>query len=346
MNHWPFVAATAFLVSLVAVPLVRLWALQSGKIDIPNERSSHTVPKPRVGGIGIMLGSSAGILGIVCFLPGSFTSQHWILLAALFALGVVGFIDDLTPLAVWKRMPLYLLGAIAIALLATRISAIDLPLLPAWVMSPAIAVTFTALFIGWYTNLFNFMDGTDGIAGCAAAVTIGSLAIVFGTKHDVVLCLVAISLASATLAFLPYNFAPSSVFMGDVGSVFLGAAAGALTVAAVERECISLVGGVLLMFPFVFDATFTLFRRALRREKVWQAHRSHIYQQLCDLGMSHRNVAICYTGAAVLTASLGLAFDQLGALLQTLVLTGVVISALAVSAVVLKKNSRRRSELP
>src|SRR5690606_17589834 len=138
-----------------------------------------------------------------------------------------------------------------------------------------------------------------------------------------------------------YNFAPSTVFMGDVGSVFLGAACGGLTAAAIEHGYISLLGGVLLMFPFVFDATFTLLRRAVLREKVWLAHRSHIYQQLCDLGMSHRSVAICYSGAAVLSASLGLAFDHFEPALQALVFVALLVSNLAVALTVLRLNAQR-----
>ncbi len=290
-----------------------------------------------------MLGSIAGIIGSAWSAPELVGTTHLMLWGTLLALGVVGLIDDLKPLPVWIRMPLYLLGALIIATAAARIETLQLPLVSAWTMSSTIAIAFTTLFIGWYTNLFNFMDGTDGIAGCTATVTTAALAVLFGTNDDVILCLIAVSLASATLGFLPYNFAPSTVFMGDVGSVFLGAACGALTAAAIENGYISLLGGVLLMFPFVFDATFTLVRRALRREKVWQAHRSHIYQQLCDLGMSHRDVAICYLGAAVLTASLGLAFDRMQPFAQVASLLLVLAAAGTVATIVLKKNARRLS---
>ncbi len=345
MNTWHRVAAVAFLTTLIAVPVARSWALRVGVMDVPNSRSSHVVPKPRIGGFGVLCGVLAGLLAIYLTAYESIAQPDVLLVLALFFLAGIGLVDDIKSLPIWIRMPLYLLGATVISWKCARIESVDLYIADRFSLSAGLSLGFTTLFIGWYTNLFNFMDGIDGIAACAATVTTSALALVFSANsEDVILCLISISIASASLGFLPFNYSPSSVFMGDIGSVFLGGACGSLTAVAIQRGRLSLLAGILLMFPFVFDATFTLFRRALKGEKVWQAHRSHIYQQLCDLGFSHRAVATCYTGAAVATASFGLAFDQMPAAGQLFGGVAVLGSAGITARVVLAKNVQRALE--
>lgn len=341
MDTWPLVGAASFAVATVAVPLARNWAIRTGFMDVPNERSSHAVPKPRIGGAGIMLGATAGLV-TSALLSGDWQSLPLFLIVILFSVGGVGLLDDVVQLSVGKRMSLYLLGAFLVALLCHRIGTLELPLIPPYAFGTTGAIVFTTLFIGWYTNLFNFMDGTDGIAAGAAIVTCCALAFVFLSNDDAVLGHVSLSLAGATLGFLIYNFSPASVFMGDVGSVFLGTGCGALTAAAIERQHVSLVAGVLLMFPFVFDATFTLVRRGLHGERVWLAHRSHIYQQMCDLGVSHRSVSLSYTAAAAACAGAGLAYDDVAHPGQLSIVGALLAAGFGTAAAVLAINARRQ----
>lgn len=342
MNSSPFLAAvSALVVALIAIPLVRKWALRGGVMDIPNERSSHAVPKPRTGGVGVVVGTLAGIGVGLAPSESALPSEVMSLTAILLGMAAVGFSDDIWQLSAAKRMPLYLLGALLLALFSYRIPALDLPFLGALELGPVGALIFTTLFIGWFTNLFNFMDGIDGIAAGAAIVTCSALGWVFAREGNAFLLVVAASLAAATSGFLFYNYSPATIFMGDVGSVFLGAACGALTAAAIALGYLSVVSGTLLMFPFVFDATFTLFRRALRREKIWLPHRTHIYQQMCDLGFSHRTVCSLYTGAAALIAICGLEYDEANAVLQALILTVALTTGAAVGVVVLSRNATK-----
>jgi UDP-N-acetylmuramyl pentapeptide phosphotransferase/UDP-N-acetylglucosamine-1-phosphate transferase len=185
------------------------------------------------------------------------------------------------------------------------------------------------------------MDGIDGIAGGASLVTLGALAIVFSSNGLAPLSLLAVSACAAVVGFLLYNYPPASVFMGDGGSVFLGMTAGALSIAAVKEGILSLAAAVFMMLPFVFDATFTLFRRMLRRERFWAAHRSHVYQQMCDLGFSHRSVTLIYTVAAVICAAVGLAFDTWPRMVQAAVWWRALGVMLAVSVAVVRINERR-----
>ena len=327
MDHWVRVGATSFLTAAICVPVARKLALRGKLLDIPNERSSHAIPKPRIGGVGIVLGALLGCAAAYGESTFSFSSKELLLLLLLAALSFVGLADDIWQLSVSKRMPLYLLFSFLLVLFCYRATSLQV-LLFSWSLPTAVSIVFSTLFLAWYTNLFNFMDGVDGIAAGAAIVTLNALALVFFQNESQPLSYIALSLAGASAGFLFYNFPPASVFMGDVGSVFLGAASGALTLAAIELNYLSIVAGVLLMFPFVFDASFTLARRALNGEKVWRAHRSHIYQQMGDLGISHRVVTLSYSVLAFLCAAFGLLYDsmtlrgQLGGLTLLIALSG------------------------
>jgi UDP-N-acetylmuramyl pentapeptide phosphotransferase/UDP-N-acetylglucosamine-1-phosphate transferase len=266
---------------------------------------------------------------------------YLVLLLALLAGAAVGFLDDIFQMPTALRFSLYLLVAAAIAVFFSQATVFALPLLPTVHLGVIGGVIFSALYIAWYTNLFNFMDGIDGIAGGASLITLGALAFVFSSNGLAPLSLLAISICAAVVGFLIYNFPPASVFMGDGGSVFLGMAAGALSIAAVKEGILSLAAAIFIMLPFVFDATFTLLRRMMRRERFWAAHRSHVYQQMCDLGFSHRSVTLIYTAAAALFAGIGLVFDRWPVIVQAVVWWGSLGVLLGVSIGVVRRNERR-----
>jgi UDP-N-acetylmuramyl pentapeptide phosphotransferase/UDP-N-acetylglucosamine-1-phosphate transferase len=183
------------------------------------------------------------------------------------------------------------------------------------------------------------MDGIDGIAAGAALTTLGALGFVFLRSGDSFLASIAITGTTASIGFLFFNVPPAKVFMGDVGSVFLGLVVGALTLIAVRKSFISFPASILLMFPFVFDATFTLVRRIIQRERFWRAHRSHIYQQMCDLGYSHKEVTTIYTIAASVFALLGLLQSKMPFWGQVLSWWGSLAVASVVAIIVISKNS-------
>lgn len=334
-------ACTATLISAMVVPLARSLALKKGLLDIPNERSSHKVPTPRTGGIGIVAGAIGG-LGLALAFGGNAPSVvEWLSLGVLAAGAAVGFLDDVFDLPSTVRLLLYLACAAGLVYAGAFVERVALPGLPAIGLGHAVGFAFSVLFVAWYTNLFNFMDGIDGIAGCAAAVTMGALAVVFIQGGETFWAALSLACAGACVGFLIYNVPPASVFMGDGGAVFLGLAAGGLSLVAVERGHLALPAAVMLMLPFVFDATFTLFRRMLRRERFWAAHRTHVYQQMCDLRMSHRAVTSVYTVAALLCAALGLVYGSMPDWGKALAFWGAVTVLLFSAMFVLKKNSAR-----
>jgi UDP-GlcNAc:undecaprenyl-phosphate/decaprenyl-phosphate GlcNAc-1-phosphate transferase len=255
--------------------LVLRWLLSSRlgslPLDHPNERSLHDTPVPRSGGIGIM----AGIL-----VAGILLASQWpLLLACAGLLALLSFADDLRGLSAAVRLAAHLIVALAFALGA-------LSALPSFWLAILVLATV------WMINLYNFMDGSDGLAGGMALfgfLTYGVAAWDAGLPG---LALLSLSIAASALAFLLFNFPPARIFMGDVGSVPLGFLAAALGVQGWNANAWPLWFPVILFSPFVVDATVTLAKRLLRGERVWEAHREHYYQKRVRMGKGHRQTAV------------------------------------------------------
>jgi len=257
-----------------AVLVARLLLTPAGRrlaLDTPNDRSLHAHAVPRTGGLAVVAG-----VAVACALaqPGVAVT-----LGAALALAAVSFADDL-------------LGLPTLARLAAHLAAASVVL--AFELGYAEPVLFTILLltIAWYTNLYNFMDGSDGLAGGMAVIGFGAYAIAAHLSGAGPFAALCASVAAAAAGFLVFNFPPARLFMGDAGSVPLGFLAGALGVVGWSRGYWPIWFPLLVFAPFVCDATLTLLRRALRRERVWQAHRDHYYQRLVRMGFGHRGTAL------------------------------------------------------
>lgn len=257
------------------VTLVLTFVLMTGRAgtivrDIPNERSLHNAPIPRVGGIALMAGVLCGWALLLPFLA------WWVVLPAvgLFALSLL---DDLRSLPAGIR----LIGHFLAALVAVAGAGVSL----LWLIP-------VLLFIVWMTNLYNFMDGSDGLAGGMALFGFGSYGVGAWVGGSEIFALLNFSVVAAALGFLVFNFHPARVFMGDAGSIPLGFLAAVFGASGWQQGDWPLWFPVLVFSPFVADATITLFKRAWRGEKLSQAHRSHYYQRLVQIGWGHRNTAL------------------------------------------------------
>ncbi|HEY5635559.1 MAG TPA: glycosyl transferase [Burkholderiales bacterium] len=295
----------AFLVALLVARLLLTPAGRRIALDTPNERSLHVRPVPRTGGIAIVAGVAASLVLAWPGLP--------VILAAAALLAVASFADDVLGLSTLTRLALHLGAAAAVLAYDLEIGGV-LPFLA------------LALALAWSTNLYNFMDGADGLAGGMTVFGFGAYALaayIFGALTLAALCA---SLAAAAAAFLVFNWHPARLFMGDVGSVPLGLLAGALGLQGWAIGAWPLWFPVLVFAPFMCDATLTLLKRLARREPVWQAHREHYYQRLVRMGFGHRGAA--YIEYAAMAACAALA---LGVYRQPAVVQGIAL-ALAASA--------------
>ncbi len=291
----------AFALSLATVAvLVRIGARFA--LDHPSERSLHTTPIPRTGGLGIMLGVAAawGVTGAPVPVP------VWLGLLLVLA---VSLLDDVRGMPVTARLGAHLAAAVMVVWSAAP------------QLGPAGAV-FVVLSIGWMTNLYNFMDGSDGLAGGMAAAGFGAYGIAawLGGAPDV--AMLNFCVAASAAAFLLFNFHPARIFMGDVGSIPLGFLAASLGLQGWTRELWAWWFPFLVFSPFAVDATVTLGRRLLRRERVWQAHKEHYYQRLVQMGLGHRGTALAEYALMAAVAASGLWGLGQGAAAQWLLLAG------------------------
>ena len=247
--------------------VIRDIAIKKAIVDIPNQRSSHTVPTPRGGGLAIVV---VFYLGLVWLYSNGVveTSLFYAMLTAL-PVAATGLLDDLLDLSASKRLVIQSLSA------AAALYFLGLP----WYQAPA------ALFvIVWFTNLFNFLDGIDGYVGIETLFI--SLAGFYFFHHPLFLVL-----AAAAAGFLPFNWQKASIFMGDVGSTFIGFVL-AVFVLYESKTLHDIFVWFLLTSPFWFDATYTLLRRLFKGEKVTQAHRKHLFQRAVRSGLSHETVTL------------------------------------------------------
>ena len=283
-----------FVVAAALTPLFAAWARRRNLLDIPNERSSHRIATPRLGGVAFVLALLTGLW--VAQLDGMrFSAAAWLVVGAACALAIVGLVDDLRTLPALLRLVIYIGVSGLVA------STADLRAFPA-IVPPAVAIALMALWMTAVTNAFNFMDGIDGIAAGQAVVAGVGWAIVgqvIGSNEIAALGLLG---AAAPAGFLLYNWAPAKVFMGDAGSAFLGFFFAALPLAAGQSRPELWGCAALLMWPFLFDTAFTLVRRILRRENILAAHRSHLYQRLTATGLPHSKVAVLYWALALIGA--------------------------------------------
>ena len=289
-------AVVAMVLAFVAVALLRRTALGLLLSDRPNERSLHERPTPRLGGLGMVVAVAAVVA------PATSGPVGAVLLCAL-ALVVVSLVDDARALPVPVRLTAHLAAAGVAAWIL-------------WPGAPAWVIALLALAIAWMGNLYNFMDGSDGLAGGMGAIGFAAHAVAaqaFGAEG---LALACAALAGASTGFLGQNFPPARVFMGDAGSVPLGFLAAALGALGAVEGAWPAWFPVLVFSPFILDASVTLLRRAAARERLWAAHRSHYYQRLVLAGWSKRRLALSMFGLMALASASALAARREVFLLQ------------------------------
>ena len=309
-------ASTALLVFLL-----RRSRLAATLADHPNERSLHCVATPRLGGLAMMV----SLLVLVPWMADAVLRPLWLLAALLCALS---FADDVKSLPVFVRLTGHGLAA---ALAVTALSmAFDATLHFAWLIALALA-------IAWMTNLYNFMDGSDGLAGGMTAIGFGGYAVAAMLAGQPGLAWTSAAIASAALGFLAFNFPPARVFLGDAGSIPLGFLAGALGLHGVWSHAWPPWFPLLVFSPFVIDSSVTLVRRLLRGERLWRAHREHYYQRLVLGGWSRARLALAAYALMVAVAGTALAARAEGLMLQC----GILVFWLGAYAAIIFSIERR-----
>ncbi len=301
----------AFVVAGLAIKVLLSDRFAALVLDIPNDRSLHDRPIPRTGGVGLMLAVGLILLFLGAEPEGIYLPA--VLLAALF------FLDDVRGLPVAARFAAQF--AAAIFFLAST-GPYSLLLLP-----------FLVLGIVWSINLYNFMDGSNGLAGGMAVIGFTAYALAAAAAGDTQLALSGATVAGAAAGFLIWNFDPARIFMGDAGSIPLGFLAATIGVLGWQRGLWPFWFPLLVFAVFVVDSGLTLAKRVIHRENPLQAHRSHYYQRLIRMGWSHRHVALnaYVVMAATAITALWLRQASTAATVLGLALWGAAIAAIVVT---------------
>lgn len=296
------IVLTAFFVAVLSVGWLARSRAARLALDEPNARSLHTTPVPRTGGIGLLLGVAAGWAWVTPHLP-------WLFWAALLLLIGVSLLDDVRGLSAVVRLATHLFAAMLMA------SA--LPALHESLLLFAVAV----LAIGWMCNLYNFMDGSDGLAGGMAVCGFLIYAVAAWLSGSVQFALLNLAVAAAAGGFLLHNFHPARIFLGDAGAVPLGFLAASFGIIGWLQHDWTWWFPLLVFSPFIVDASVTLARRLLSGARVWEAHRDHYYQRLVQMGLGHRGTALAEYTLMVTCGFVALWAVSLGEHLRLAVLT-------------------------
>jgi len=278
-----------FIFSISVTGFLQKYALKHSLIDIPNERSSHLMPTPRGGGLSIVIPVLLCI--VVLFLTAQLEKNIALALGiGCFFVAGVGWIDDHQHIpANWRALFYAIAAVIAVYFLAEseNFQSVFHHLLFVTVSNILIAI-----WIIWMTNLYNFMDGTDALAAIQTICAGFFVGVIFWLEGQYGLATVCFVISASSCGFLFWNWPPAKIFMGDVGSCSLGFCFGVLVVIGEIQGSVPLTVFFILLSIFICDTTLTLLMRIFANEKWYQAHKSHAYQRLVQLGMSHKKLAL------------------------------------------------------
>ncbi|MEO1764365.1 MAG: glycosyltransferase family 4 protein [Cyanobacteria bacterium J06629_18] len=292
----------SFFLSLITVGIIKQ-NLSQQLVDIPNERSSHTQPTPRGGGLGFII-AFAIVIGLNQFFSlYPINSEQNLIWLSLIPLVLIGIIDD------WKGVPAgirYLVQLLTSGLIVIQCGAFSFPLLNNFgTTGDIISILLTIIGITAIINFYNFMDGLDGLVAGVATVQLGFLAIWFNEPMNWLVVAVLIG-------FLYWNWSPAKIFMGDAGSTFLGATI-AIALLNNSSHPASIWLALTITLPLTGDAIYTIICRLMRGENIFKAHRTHLYQRLQQSGWSHAQVATTYIVFTLFIANLNSLLRETGA---------------------------------
>lgn len=258
-------------------------------LDNPNDRSLHSDPKPRVGGVAIV--SSIFLAWVIIAITHDIVSFNYFMLVGLGFLSIISYLDDHHSISQFWRLIVHVIAAILLVLSGIGLSETSLHIDE--LVGFGIALNaLTILVIVWCVNLYNFMDGMDGLAGGMGVIGFGCFAWFGWLAGNSLFLLMACIVVAANFGFLLHNFPPAKIFMGDVGSISMGYLLAFFSLWGVYAKVFEWWMPVLIFSPFFVDASVTLIKRLFNGEKIWIAHKSHYYQKLVQMGWAQKKTVI------------------------------------------------------
>lgn len=303
-----FAFVVALIMAYVATPLAKRLAFKLGAVDVPKDgRRMHKEPKARLGGLAIFYGF---LVSVLCF--GNFTlatgGMNWNLIGILIGsliVVVLGIFDDIKPRPAMFKFLIQIAAAIIPVLLGVRVFAVRNPFsgtllaIPEW-----LSITGSVLWIVGVTNAVNLIDGLDGLAAGVSSIAAVALLSILLIEHSsaITLLVMAAALAGACFGFLPYNFNPAKLFMGDTGATFLGFILACISIQGPFKTYVAFAVPFLVLGLPIFDTLFAIIRRVIKRQPIMAPDRGHLHHRLIDKGFSHRSTVIILYGLSAILA--------------------------------------------
>jgi len=336
----------AFVLAIVLTPVIRSFARRVGALVYPNSRSVHRVPIPHLGGIAIYV---ASVIAILCTGPHDETAKRALIVGG-FVILLVGLIDDFISLKAWQKLGGQIISAIIVVYLGVNIAFVTDPFSGSIRFLGSVAIPATIFWVVSFENLINLSDGLDGLAagivGITAAVTVFASAKAQVTS----VCPAAAAIAGSVFGFLPYNFHPASIFMGDAGAMYLGLALAVLSVEGLVKSTVAMavLAPIMALLVPISDAAFAIVRRRFAGLPVSSADQDHIHHRLLEIGLGQRKAVVAIYIVSLVFGSLGF-FSTLLPVSESGPLAGLAILGLFVFAhrmgllaVNVKKHSWKR----
>ena len=300
-------------------------SLRGGVLDVPNPRSSHWQPIPRLGGLGILAAVTVTLAGVALLkgmglVPFRVMSREvLIMLAAGLGMAATGLYDDLYHLRPAMKFAVQVILAGGIVALGFRFESLAVPV---WgvVGLGLVSIPVTILWLAGFSNIFNFMDGINGLSAATGFAYFVCFSLFAGSAGSPDLAMLATVFAGSCLGFLPHNFPTARTFMGDTGSLLLGITLAGYIVRLAQRSPGLLVPLLLVCSVYLWDSGYTLLRRLRRGENIFRAHRSHLYQRLVQSGQSHATITALYLALHGMMGCLALAYSVSATTLRVAIL--------------------------
>jgi UDP-N-acetylmuramyl pentapeptide phosphotransferase/UDP-N-acetylglucosamine-1-phosphate transferase len=310
-------------------------------LDHPNERSLHSRPTPRTGGIAIVVAVVTTGSVFICLIGARWQSFVWFG-SAILLVATVSFLDDRRSIGVGYRMVMHTLASAVLAYSGLAVDSIGLPG-TTWTLTLAMSALVAIFYLVWMLNLFNFMDGMDGLAGGMTVIGFGTYALLGSFAGHELFAGLSLLVACAGGGFLLFNFPPARIFMGDVGSSVLGLLSGSFSLWGARDGIFPLWAAVLIFSPFIADATVTLIRRILKGEKFWKPHKTHFYQKLILAGWGHQKTLVVEYGIMLACGISALVSVDASATVQVVVLSVWVLFYIIFFSWISRISSKQRS---
>lgn len=300
MDNLAGLAILAFIISLVATPLIKKLAFKVNAVDIPKDnRRVHKKPIPLLGGVAIYL----GFIITVILKKGPLSASEFGIISGATVILMGGILDDIKELKPWQKIIFQLIATLCLLLKGVRIDIITNPLSDKFVSISYLSIPFTIIWIVGITNAINLIDGLDGLAAGVALISALTLLLIAILKGRIEAAYLTAVLSGAILGFLPYNFNPASIFMGDAGAQLLGFLLSSISIegAIKSAAAFAIVVPILAMGLPIFDTIFAMIRRKINGKPIMQGDRGHLHHRLLDLGLNQKQaVVVMYLMSAVL----------------------------------------------